>query len=67
MADIVRRLHPRVVLPMHWFSEEGLARFLVQMKDDYTISVPGSTEVLVSRATLPQRPTVVVLLPEHSR
>ena len=49
MADIVRHLHPRVVLPMHWFSDEGLARFLVQLKDDYTIAVPGSTEILVSR------------------
>jgi L-ascorbate metabolism protein UlaG (beta-lactamase superfamily) len=64
MADIVRHLHPSVVLPMHWFSDEGLARFLVQLRDDYTIRVPESPEILVSRASLPRRPEVVVLLPE---
>lgn len=61
MADVVRRLHPRIVLPMHWFSDEGLARFLVQLKDDFTIRVPESPEILISRDALPQRPEVVVL------
>ncbi|MBC7476919.1 MAG: MBL fold metallo-hydrolase, partial [Pseudorhodobacter sp.] len=63
MADVVRHLHPRIVLPMHWFSPEGLARFLVQLNPDYTITVPDTAELLVSRATLPVRPTVVVLTP----
>ena len=63
MADVVRRLQARVVLPMHWFSEAGLARFLVQLQDDFTILVPESAEILLSRAGLPQRPEVVVLQP----
>ncbi len=64
MADIVRHLNARVVLPMHWFSEEGLARFLVQLKDDHTIVVPESAEIVLSRDKLPVRPEVVVLTPE---
>ena len=64
MADVVRRLHPRVVLPMHWFSEEGLARFLVQLQDDFTIEVVGGPEIVLTRAGLPERPKVVVLSPE---
>ena len=63
MAGVVRHLHPRIVLPMHWFSPEGLARFLVQMKPDFTISVADGPEILVSRPTLPARPMVVVLQP----
>ena len=63
MADVVRRLHARVVLPMHWFSDEGLARFLVQLQDDFTIVVPESAEIVLSRGGLPQRPEVVVLQP----
>ena len=63
MAEIVRHLHPRIVLPMHWFSPEGLARFLVQLNRDYVITVPETSEVLVSRATLPAQPTVIVLQP----
>ena len=63
MADVVRRLHARVVLPMHWFTPEGLAQFLVQLQGDYVISVPGSPEIEVSRAALPEKPVVVVLEP----
>ncbi len=63
MADVVRHLHARVVLPMHWFTPEGLALFLTQMQGDYAITVPGRSEVEVSRAALPQRPVVVVLQP----
>ena len=63
MADVVRDLHPRIVLPMHWFSPKGLARFLVQLNRDFTITVPDTAEILLSRATLPARPTIVVLHP----
>ena len=63
MADVVRRLHARVVLPMHWFTPEGLAQFLVQLQGDYRIVVPGSPEIEVSRADLPEKPVVVVLEP----
>ena len=63
MADVVRHLHARVVLPMHWFTPEGLAQFLVQLQGDYRIVVPGSPAIEVSRAALPEKPVVVVLAP----
>lgn len=63
MADVVRRFNARVVLPMHWFTPEGLARFLVQLNGDHRIVVAEGAEILVSRATLPERPEVVVLTP----
>ena len=67
MADVVRQLHARIVLPMHWFSDEGLARFLVQLRDDFTIEVAEGPEIEVSRAGLPGQPKVVVLRPELFR
>ncbi len=63
MADVVRNLHARIVLPMHWFSPEGLASFLAQLKSDHTILTPGVPQIDVSRATLPEKPEVVVLDP----
>ena len=63
MADVVRRLDARVVLPMHWFTPEGLARFLVQLNGDHRIVVSDTAEILVSRATLPDRPEVIILKP----
>lgn len=61
MADVVRRLNARVVLPMHWFTPEGLARFLVELNRDHTILVPETAAIEVSRADLPMKPQVVVL------
>jgi L-ascorbate metabolism protein UlaG (beta-lactamase superfamily) len=63
MADVVRRLNARVVLPMHWFTPEGLARFLVELNRDFTILVPETAEIMVTRDSLPSKPQVVVLQP----
>ena len=63
MADVVRHFHPRIVLPMHWFTPEGLARFLVQLNRDFVITVPETPEIVVSRADLPAKPTIIVLQP----
>jgi L-ascorbate metabolism protein UlaG (beta-lactamase superfamily) len=63
MAGVVRRLQSRIVLPMHWFSPEGLSRFLVELNPDHVISIPETSEIVVSRATLPERPEVIVLSP----
>ncbi len=63
MADVVRRLNARVVLPMHWFSPDGLARFLVELNRDHEIVVSDSAELTVSRAELPTKPKVVILRP----
>ncbi|MBC7736692.1 MAG: MBL fold metallo-hydrolase [Candidatus Saccharibacteria bacterium] len=63
MADVIRRFNPRIVLPMHWFTPEGLSRFLVELNRDYEITVSDTPELMVTRATLPQKPTVVVLQP----
>jgi L-ascorbate metabolism protein UlaG (beta-lactamase superfamily) len=63
MANVVRRFNARVVLPMHWFSPEGLANFLVELNPDHEIIVSDSAEITVSRADLPTKPKVVILRP----
>lgn len=63
MADEVRKFHPRIVLPMHWFSEEGLAQFLAALQDDFTVTLAEGPDLVVSRETLPQRPEILVLRP----
>lgn len=63
MADVVRRLNARVVLPMHWFSADGLARFLVELNRDFTILVPETAEIELGRDRLPTKPEVIVLQP----
>jgi L-ascorbate metabolism protein UlaG (beta-lactamase superfamily) len=61
IAGVVRSLHARIVLPMHWFTPEVLAQFLADMKTDYPVKVVGGPEIEVSRQTLPNAPEVDVL------
>ena len=63
MIRVLTRLRASVVLPMHWFSSEGLAVFLAGMEESFAIDLRRESSIEVSLATLPARPTVVVLIP----
>ena len=64
IAGVVRSLHPRLVLPMHWFAPEILAQFLKDMEPDYPAHTVAGPEIEVSRVSLPAGPEIVVLAPE---
>lgn len=63
MAGVVRALHPRVVIPMHWFSDAALASFLDRLAPDFDIRRTGGADLVLSRSNLPARPAVIVLTP----
>lgn len=63
MMRVVARLRNSLVLPMHWFSQDRLETFLAGMSDRFRILHADGSEVTVSLATLPDRPTVLVLDP----
>lgn len=65
MADVVRRLRSSVVVPMHWFSEASLERFLAEMAGSFEVVRPEISEIVLSLGNLPRRPTVLVLEPEY--
>lgn len=58
---VLDQIHPRIVLPMHYFTMNNLARFLDMMRDTYAIEVRHDPEIDVSRMTLPAKPTVIAL------
>jgi L-ascorbate metabolism protein UlaG (beta-lactamase superfamily) len=61
MATVLDQIHPRLMLPMHYFTHDVVARFLDLVRDRYAVRESDSPTLLVSRATLPERPTIVVL------
>ncbi|MFC2969769.1 MBL fold metallo-hydrolase [Acidimangrovimonas pyrenivorans] len=63
MIRVLQRLRSSVVIPMHWFSEGSLQRFLDGISGDFAIDRPGRSFLDVSLKSLPSRPTVVVLEP----
>jgi hypothetical protein len=58
---VVEQIHPRIVLPMHSFTTEYLARLLDTTRDRYAIDVRHDPAIEVSRVMLPDRPTLIAL------
>jgi L-ascorbate metabolism protein UlaG (beta-lactamase superfamily) len=61
MAAVLDQMHPRLVLPMHYFMRDVAARFVDLVRDRYAVRFSDSPTLLLSRANLPERPTIVVL------
>jgi len=64
---VLRRMEASIVIPMHWFTDAGLERFLSGMEGTFAIARPGTSEIAVSLRSLPDRPTIVVLRPAWLR
>ena len=61
MAKVLDELHPRLVLPMHYFTRDVADRFVDLVKDRYAIRFDNTSTMRISRATLPVQPTIEVL------
>lgn len=64
MIRVIERLRSSIIIPMHWFSDYSLERFLAGISGDFAVERPGASFLEVSLRTLPPRPTVIVLEPE---
>jgi L-ascorbate metabolism protein UlaG (beta-lactamase superfamily) len=62
MIEVVHQIAAPLVIPMHYFTEETLARFLARMRGTHDIKVSESPAVVLARDSLPRgRPEVLVL------
>ncbi len=67
MISTLKRLRSSVVIPMHWFGQSNLERFLDGMSEDFAIERTGASFLEVSLRDLPDRPTIMVLDPAYLR
>ena len=58
---VLDQLQPRIVLPMHYFTRQVLARFLELTRGRYVIDARASPVMTISRSTLPSVQTVIAL------
>ena len=61
MKEVVDQIQPSIVLPMHFFGQSTLARFLNLLGENHEIDVRDDPAITVSHANLPAKPTVIVL------
>lgn len=64
MAQTLKAIGAPLVIPMHFFSQWGLDRFLNRVADSYVIERSAEPTVMLSRDSLPVKPTILVL-PGH--
>jgi L-ascorbate metabolism protein UlaG (beta-lactamase superfamily) len=60
MVDVIAQISPSVVIPMHYFGQYSLARFLGLISDRYETIVAESSTIVLSRLNLPYRKVVVM-------
>ncbi|MGC9419985.1 MAG: MBL fold metallo-hydrolase [Rhodovulum sp.] len=65
MIRVLTRLKSSVVIPMHWFGDYSLDRFLAGISEEFAVRRDGISHLEVSLRTLPDRPTVIVLEPRR--
>ncbi len=61
MVEVLKALRARLVLPMHYFNPYTLDRFLARIRDDFLVETAREPMIVVSQATLPSEPKVLVL------
>ncbi len=64
MISVLKRLEARIVIPMHWFTQDNLVRFAAGMEDVFDVVDEGAHEITVSLRNLPDDPTVIILRPQ---
>ncbi len=67
MIEVILRLRSSIVIPMHWFGESNLRRFLAGMEQRFAVVETGETALTVSLETLPAQPTIILLQPAPLR
>ena len=61
MVEVIKTLRARLILPMHYFNPYTLNRFLDRIRNDFPIETATEPVIVVSQATLPSEPKVLVL------
>lgn len=61
MIEVLRDLKAPLIIPMHYFSSYTLSRFLDAARPHFEIKTNSEPNILISRATLPPKPQILVL------
>ncbi len=61
VVETLKTLRARLILPMHYFNPYTLNRFLERIGNDFPVERSTTPEIIVSQATLPSEPKILVL------
>jgi len=61
MVEVLHALKAPLIIPMHYFSAYTLDRFLARVRQDWEVQIDEVPSIVLSKATLPNKPKVLVL------
>ena len=61
MVEVLKLLKARLILPMHYFGQTTLSRFLAKLDESFDVDVSKTATITVSARTLPGKPKVLAL------
>ncbi len=61
MVEVLHALKAPLMIPMHYFSTYTLERFLQRVRQEWDVEFAEIPSTLISKATLPSKPKVLVL------
>lgn len=61
MIEVLKALKAKIMIPMHYFSEFTLNRFVARIAQDWPVEFNATPSIVLSRASLPETPKVIVL------
>lgn len=61
MIEVLRSLRARLIIPMHYFNQFTLTRFVDRVKGEFPIEESPTNTIVVSQETLPPEPKVLIL------
>ena len=61
MIEVIEAIHPALVIPMHYFGQAVLDRFIKRVSDSYRVHYSDTAAIPLERSTLPAKTEVWVL------
>lgn len=61
LATVLDQIHAPIVIPMHMFGTDDVARFAAAVKDRYSVTINQTPTVTLARRDIPERPEILVL------
>lgn len=61
MVEVLQTLRARLIIPMHYFNQFTLTRFIDRVKGEFPIEENPTSSIVVSQDTLPAEPKVLIL------
>jgi L-ascorbate metabolism protein UlaG (beta-lactamase superfamily) len=61
MVEVLTSLKAQLMIPMHYFSSYTLDRFLARVRDTFDVQTSDLPMTVVSKASLPAKPQILVL------